>query len=366
MRKLLFKLHLFVALIAGVFVVILGLTGAIMAFEPEIDHLLHARLSYVAPQSRTLSLAEIGDAVTKAFPGERISGYALSTSPNLSYQVSVGRRAVYVNQYTGEVLGEREGGMDFLGYVHQLHLRLLLRDKADSGKRIMSWVGVAMVFLLLTGLYLWWPQKRASIQWTAPSRRVWFDVHNAVGIFSLVFVLILTITGVMIGFEHATVPWFYKVTSSEPSRAPDIPLPPPAAKPIAPDQAIQIARAALPGATPFQINVPGPKGAYQIRSRFPEDLTPGGRSRVVVDQYTGQVLFAEGSRTAPSGARIVIQNRAIHTGDIFGIPSKAVVSLASVMLVLQFVSGVAMWLKKRSADAIAHVPTEPRTTVSGS
>jgi uncharacterized iron-regulated membrane protein len=106
---------------------------------------------------------------------------------------------------------------------------------------------------------------------------------------------------------------------------------------------MEIARNALPGTQPFQINVPGPKGAYQIRSRYPEDLTPGGRSRVIVDQYSSQVLFAEGSRTAPAGARIVIQNRAIHTGDIFGIPSKTVMSLACLMAVVQVISGLAMW-----------------------
>ena len=66
----------------------------------------------------------------------------------------------------------------------------------------------------------------------------------------------------------------------------------------------------------------------------------------MVDQYTGQVLFAEGSRNAPAGARLVIANRAIHTGDIFGIPSKAVMSLACLMAVAQLASGLLMWLKR--------------------
>ena len=43
MRKLIFNLHLYLALIAGVFVVILGVTGGIMAFEPELDHVLRGR-----------------------------------------------------------------------------------------------------------------------------------------------------------------------------------------------------------------------------------------------------------------------------------------------------------------------------------
>jgi uncharacterized iron-regulated membrane protein len=344
MRKALFTLHLYIALIAGIFVVILGATGSIMAFEPELDRLLHPKLSYVTPQARMLSLAEIGDSVAKAFPGERIGGFTVSTSPDISAQVALRKGAVYVNQYTGEILGLRLPGPDFLAQVHQLHLRLLIRNPADSGKAIVSWAGVAMLYLLLSGLYLWWPLKRVTI---GSGKRFWFDFHNVSGIFSFGFLLILTITGLMIGFEQTTVPMFYSMTGSEPSKPPAIPPPPPGAKPITPDQAMEIARAAIPGAAPFQIGVPGPKAAYQIRCRFPEDLTPGGRSRVVVDQYTGKVLLAESSRTASAGTRMVIANRALHTGDIFGIPSKAVVSLASLMAVLQFISGVAMWWKKR-------------------
>jgi uncharacterized iron-regulated membrane protein len=49
-RKLLFNIHLYLALVTGVFVLILGLTGSIMAFETEIDHLLHWKLSYITPQ----------------------------------------------------------------------------------------------------------------------------------------------------------------------------------------------------------------------------------------------------------------------------------------------------------------------------
>src|SRR5206468_5543920 len=112
---LLFNLHLFLALLAGVFIMILGITGAIMAFEPELDHLLHWRTTYVTPRGRALPLAAIGAAAHAAFPDARIGGYGLSTSPNLTYQVYTGRDVVAVNPYTGEVLGVRRGGMDFLG-----------------------------------------------------------------------------------------------------------------------------------------------------------------------------------------------------------------------------------------------------------
>ena len=351
MRKLIFNLHLYLALLAAVFIIILGITGSIMAFEPEIDHLLHPSLSYVKPAGPALSLVDLGSAVSKRFPGERIDAYFVSTSPNISYQVELEKSGrVYINQYSGEVLGVRPDELDFLAYVHQLHLRLLWQHRGDPGKKIMSCVGVAMLLLLISGLYLWWPVKRIAIKKRSTGRRFWFDLHNTIGIFSLIFLLLLTVTGTIIGFEETTTPMLYKLTGSQQSQPPKtFPAPPPGAKPITPDQALEIARATLPGATPFLINVPEPKDAYRIRLRYPEDRTPGGRSRMIVDQYTGKVLFAEGSRTAPAGTRMVIANRALHTGDIFGIPSKTILSLASLMLVAQTISGIVMWWKRRKA-----------------
>jgi uncharacterized iron-regulated membrane protein len=154
---------------------------------------------------------------------------------------------------------------------------------------------------------------------------------------------------VVIGFEEQTTPLLYKLTRSQPSNKPEFQVAPwPGVKMITPDQALEIARAALPGAAPFEINVPLAKEPYYVRLRYPEDRTPGGRSGVSIDPYTAKVLFVEGSRTAPAGRRMVNANRAIHTGDIFGIPSKTILSLASLMAVMQLVSGLAMWWKRRA------------------
>ncbi len=357
-RKLLFNLHLYTALMAGAVVVILGVTGGIMAFEPEIDRLLHWKLWHVTPRGRALSISETGTAVLRAFPGEHVYGYFVSTVPGLSYQVELRRGLAYVNQYTGEVLGVQKGGMDFLGYVHQIHLRLLIRNKADSGKKIVSWAGLAMLFLLVSGAYLWWPYKRFTIARRESSRRFWFDVHATIGVSSLAFLLLLTVTGLIIGFEGATTPLLYRVTGSRPSRPPRAEITaPPGAQPITPDQAFRVARASLPGAAPFYINIPEPHEPYFVRLRYPEDLTPGGRSQVMVDPYTGKAIWVQGSRTAPAGARMVIANRAIHTGDIFGIPSKAVASLVSLMAVVQVLSGALTWWHGRRARARANQRT---------
>ena len=352
MRRIVLRLHLIVALAAGAFVIVLGATGSIMAFETELDHLLHRRLWHVVPQGSPRSLAALGESAAASQNGEAPTGYALSTSPDLAYQVLFRGRSVFVDQYSGAVLGVRPAGPDFLSRVHQLHLRLLIQNPSDTGKTIVKWTGLALLFLLVSGMYLWWPAKRMAIRSTPGTRRWWFDVHNAVGIWSFVFVAVVTLTGLAIGFEDLFVPLVYRVTASAPV-AMYTRLAPfkvvPAGSPITPDRAVAIARDALPGASPISVNVPSPTGVYTISARFPEDLTPGGRSRIFIDQYSGAVLLAEGSRTAPAGSRVITLNRALHTGDVFGMPTKMLMSLASVAVIAQLISGLVYWLRKRPA-----------------
>lgn len=354
-RRFFLYVHLVIALAAGAFVVIFGVTGAIMAFEPELEHLSQPHLFYVQPQRQAKSLAELTADVVAKYPGQRVAQYLMPSSPELAYQMLVPRvGAVHINQYTGEILGVRPLTIDFLQRVHNFHLRLGIMTQSDPGKKIMSWAGVAVLFLLMTGLYLWWPLKRVRVGWRGSSRRLSFDLHNSAGIISFVFLLVLTVTGLVIGFEKQSTPLLYRLTGSTPDDAPNFRLPPqPGATSITPDQAVQIARDTLPGAAPNFVFLPGGRHYYMISMRYPEDRTPGGRSRIMVDEYSGKALYVLSSRTAAAGTRLVNLNRALHTGDIFGIPSKALVSLASLVMVFQLATGVIIWLKRRGAEARA-------------
>jgi uncharacterized iron-regulated membrane protein len=346
-RKFFFKLHLWASITLSPLILVFAITGCFMAFEPELDHLLHANLSYVEPAGKTLSLAAINDIVHKSYPNDTITTYNLSASADISYQVYTNNRAIYIDQYSGKLLGTMTK-QDFWNKtqqnIHQLHLRLAFYDKHDTGKSIMSWVGVAMLFILPSGLILWWKQKRFSIRAGSKSRQFWFDFHSMIGVVAFLFILVPTVTGVVIGFENTTGPLLYKITGSKPSERPDFKITAEITKKqILPDSALRITMNALPGVTPFNINVPGPTDAYMIRCRYPEDLTPGGRSMVILDPYSGKVLFAEGSRTAPAGTRLKNLNRAIHTGDIFGLSSKFFGLLVCLALIAQITSGLRMW-----------------------
>lgn len=322
-----------------------------MAFEPELDHPLHARLCYVEPRGKQLSLDAISNAVHRVYPRDTIGSYEIAASPGISCKVYTNNQTIYLDQYSGKILGTMAGPDSWentQNFIHQLHLRLAFHDRHDIGKSIMSWAGVTMLIILPAGLVLWWKQKRISIRLGRNTRQFWFDLHNMTGIFVFLFLLVLVVTGVIMGFERQTVPLMYKLSSSNQTQMPDIKI---VAQPgkiqITPDSALQVARNTLPGVAPFNINVAGSTDAYFVRCRYPEDLTPGGRSMVIIDPYTAKVLYAEGSRTAPAGTRIKVTVRAIHTGDIFGIPTKFFGLLVCIVLIVQILSGLKMWLARK-------------------
>ena len=78
--------------------------------------------------------------------------------------------------------------------------------------------------------------------------------------------------------------------------------------------------------------------------RFPENRTPVGRSRVFLDPYTGKALSVWSSRTAPVGFKInAMWIREIHTGDIFGWPTRLLACLVSLALPILAITGTLIW-----------------------
>lgn len=347
MRRLILSLHLTVALIGGAFVLVLGLTGSIMAFEPELDRLLHPHLSYVRPSGRVLSLAEIGQAVSKQFDGEPIVAYLPSQSPDLASEVILPRGVVCVNQYTGEVLGTRTRGQTIFGFARDLHVRLA---SGDVGRTIMKWSGVAMLVSLASGLYLWWPRKRVGIRGGWRTGRVWFDLHNSVGILSLVPLLVLAATGTVTGFEDHVAALLGRVTAATQIRdGQNVARRPPAAGAleITPDQAVVIARAQMPGTLAYRVQMPRYGGAYRVSLDYPRDRVVGERNLIAIDQYSGNVIFSTRSGDLSSSERILASNEAIHTGEVLGMPSRIVAWFTSVILPVQVISGWLLWLRRK-------------------
>jgi len=350
MRKIILNLHLYGALVAGLFLIVLGVTGGIMAFEDDVDRLLDSKLFNIEPGTSPLPVATVLQSLYTACPGQRISFLRFPATPGCSYVATSGSKQIFVNGYTGAIVGERTLPT-LMGRIHQLHTHLLA---GKIGQQIVAYATVLSIFLVLSGVYLWWPFRRTAMKFGASRRGFSFDLHNIAGIYFALFLLVLSLTGVVMGFEEFVSPWIFKLTHSAPPGRDFPSVVQPNAKPLDADEAIRIAKAALPGAGVSNMITPrGPQNSFMLYMRFPEDFTPGGRSWVSVDQYSGKVLFVENSRTPPAGTAIVILNRSLHTGDIWGYPTKILMSLSSFMLAIQTVTGYCIWWKKLRRKPLA-------------
>ena len=103
MRKILLNLHLYSALAAGIFLVMLGVTGSIMAFEPELDHAFNPSLFKVQAAGQPLPVAEVLHSIQVAYPKQRIGSLFLPFDSNASYSTTIGHTQVFVNGYTGQI-----------------------------------------------------------------------------------------------------------------------------------------------------------------------------------------------------------------------------------------------------------------------
>jgi uncharacterized iron-regulated membrane protein len=342
------NLHLAIALVAGAFILVLGATGSILAFEPQLDRLLHRRVSYVKPGDRILSLVEIGDAVARKYPGEPVVAYLPSDAADLPHRVILSRGIVSVNQYTGEVLGVRARGQTFLGIIRAVHVRLAA---GDAGRLVLKWAAVGLLFSLISGLYLWWPAKRLRIRGSMGSTKFWFDLHGAVGIFSFLPLLALAASGAILGFEDQLAlvlekrPDSHPVRVDAPARAPSEPRP--TATEITPDEAVAIARHELPDALPYRVQMPRYGGLYVIALEYGDHRIGGDRNSVSIDPRSGQIVSAKLASGLTFQQRFMTANQAIHTGSILGMATRIAAALTGLFVPLQAVSGLVLWLRRR-------------------
>jgi uncharacterized iron-regulated membrane protein len=357
MRSTLLKIHLWLGLAAALFLVVLGLTGSVMAFEDDIVHWTHPELFYVKTRVHTLPEQELIRAAEKRFAPARVGWVQVFRQANLARVMQMtGSRSVFINPYNGSVLGSIQGDFainPILGYIHQTHLRLVPNPRAAPGlaavgKVVVSYAGLILCLLVPTGLILFWRTRRTSIKWTASWFRVCFDTHHVIGLYASLFLLVAALTGIMIGFDSGEKAIYAVTGSHRPAFArPPQSKPAPGTTPITADRAIEIAHGAIANASLAGISVPGnPTAAWTILLRVPEETSEAVHSSVTVDQYSGEIRQVRNFLTDSTGYRVIRLNRSIHTGDIWGLPTHILVSVSSLALVAMAATGIVIWWKK--------------------
>jgi len=352
-RKWILKIHLWIGLASAAFLIVMGLSGAIIAFENDYDHWFSPSLWYVTPQPQRVSQQALADTVQQKFaPAKVVAIYLQDSRYDLAQVYFLSNDLeVHVNPYDGAILGTRDHGPrinEVVNVIHQLHIRLVhIRiGSTDIGKILVEIAGVEMLLTIPTGIWLWWKKKQYKINWKSSWWRINWDLHSAVGIYSVLFLTLATVTGFFISFENPLY-WITKSGPLERVQAPRSVQPNGTSHTVDLDAVLRASDEALPNAVPVAVGFPrGPKGVWVIQKRVPEDQSRSVHSTVYVDQFSGKVLKVEDFNQISAGYRAVRINRSIHTGDYWGLPSRIVLSASSALLAVMAVTGVIIWWKK--------------------
>lgn len=212
MRKTFLTIHRWLGIVFGILISLVCLTGAVLVFQTEILQMLNSNLynMEVPADAKHLSDTELAARVLEQLDdGQMITFIQVSDEPSVAAQANIagmGQKNLFVNPYTGDVLGYPKY-TEFFDTVKSLHRWLLNKPEnhqqgtLSPGRVIIGITAIAMSLILLTGIWLWWPKSRKmlknrlKVSTSKGSRRFVYDSHVSLGIYAVVFLLLMSLTG---------------------------------------------------------------------------------------------------------------------------------------------------------------------------
>ena len=228
MRKIFRNIHLWLSVPFGILITLICFSGAALVFEKEVMELCHRELYFVKKvEAAPLPMEQLMIKVAATLPDSvSVTGVNISSDPERAYQVTLSkprRASMYVDQYTGEITGKYERA-PFFNFMFRMHRWLLDSMKQDGGifwgKMIVGTSTLMFVFVLISGVVVWWPRTRKALKNSLKIvankgwRRFWYDLHVAGGMYALVFLLAMALTGLTWSFQWYRT-GFYKTFGVE-------------------------------------------------------------------------------------------------------------------------------------------------------
>ncbi|HCP29746.1 PepSY-associated TM helix domain-containing protein [Pseudomonas fulva] len=397
--NLAWRWHFYAGLFVAPFMILLALTGLVYLFKPQLDPWLYRDLMVVEAghhrQGADVMLAEVRTAYPEGHVGQYLP--PLNAQRSAQFVVHDGGRElnVFVDPYSGKILGEQDGKRNLQAIARALHGELMVGTLGDRLVELAAGWGIVLV---VSGLYLWWPRGRlgAGVLWprlAARGRLFWRDLHAVSGFWGSALLLLMLLSGMTwTGFwgkqyadlwnrfpvamwndvpksdqqarelNHAhrqTVPWAVENTPMPQSgahaeHAGHHTL---SSQPAAPNVGVQqvediaTARQVEPG---YSITLPTTADGVFTVAVFADD--PRNDATLHVDQYTGKVLADVRWQDYSPVARATELGVMLHEGKMFGPLNQIVIALMCLMILLGSVSGLVMWWKRRPEGGLGVPP----------
>ena len=300
---------------------------------------------------------QLGDAereIDRLQPGARVTRVYLPSNANDPYIFQIRSaedqtRRMVVDASSGKVVGElkKVAWMDWLIDLH----RNVLTGK--TGRKIVGFIGILGVAMGVTGLLLW---LFRGINWRTlvtirnqPLLRFNFELHRVAGLWTLGYVVLLSLTGIVLAYPQTLRDAWQRMTGQPAT----VGIPKLAKSRVKQtkslDEYLAVGRAALPDGVATELRVPEKaKDPVVVQFRRHGDLAQAGSNRVFLDPASSKVLVVDRAADWTLGVWFFQSQQPIHYAEFGGLPVKILWSVLGVTPAVLFVTGLVVWWRPKN------------------
>jgi uncharacterized iron-regulated membrane protein len=387
MRPLLVRLHRWFGLATAAFLFLAGLTGAVIAWDHELDAWLNPSFFHAQTAGTPLPPVTLAERLEAADPRLQVTYLPLSVEPGSTLVVRVQPRIdpatrapfaldfneIALDPATGAVQGRRLWGkpslarLNLIPCVYQFHYTLFLPEKAgiDLGVWAMGVVGIVWLFDGLIAVVLAFPnlkswRKSFAFRVQRGGYALTFDLHRSGGVWLWGLLIMVALTSISMNLAQPVVrpvvSLFSKLTPDPFRSVSQNPLLTPAEETAARERIL--AAAPLAGQ---RENVHAPPGGlfyvpalgFYAVGYFAAGNSHGdaglGNPWLVMDARSGKLLGAQIPGRGTAGDVFMQMQFPLHSGRIAGLAGRIAISFTGVCVAVLSVTGFLIWLKKARA-----------------
>jgi uncharacterized iron-regulated membrane protein len=361
-RDFINDVHLWLGLVSGIILFLVCLSGTILTFEEEIEGWFKEDMKVEVTGAKK-SLATLVNDPNIQSKGT-LTGLTVPTDETSPYEFSIKedpkqrRGTTYeVNPYTGDLLAPKKTSIDdFMFSMFKLHRWLLMDIK--WGRPIVGIATIIFLILAISGIVLWFPKKVKwktvkagfKIKTNANWKRINHDLHNTLGFYACILILIMGITGLCWSFEGyrdglSTI-MGTRVFGNR-GGGPEVDLESlDNGKSINLEEAIALANKELDYDGTLSISLPSEENpVYSFRKIADDSWSTVAQDRLQL-HVSGQVISKEIYADKPLNVKIASAIKPIHTGTIYGAFSKWIYFLACLIATSLPITGTIIYINK--------------------
>lgn len=354
-------IHKWSSLVCTAFMLLLCLTGLPLIFHHEIGHLLGTEVEApdIPQDAQRASLDRVLEVAKARYPGkegmfisqeeddDRIWYVTLADTP----RADTGLKQVAVDARTGLPLAEPKLDEGIMHIVFKLHVDLFA---GLPGTLFLGFMGLLLFIAIVSGVVLYAPFMRklafGTVRHDSSPRTRWLDMHNMLGIVTLAWASVVTLTGVINTLADPIIDLWRLDEVAEMVQPYKGQSPPSAFGSL--QHSVDAALALEPGMAVGFIAFPGTTFSsphhYGVFLRGDSAITSKLYKPVLVDARTSAVTD---SRSLPWYVTALLLSQPLHFGDYGGRPMQILWALLDIATIIILCSGLYLWLRRGTQNA---------------